>query len=51
MSLPVKCRIYINDDSSVTISSLFGDLIPFVTELGYIKTKNESEVKTNGIDV
>ena len=53
MSLTTKCRIYINDDGSVTVASLFGDLIPLVKDLGYINTnnKNESEVRKNGTDV
>jgi hypothetical protein len=48
--LAISSRIYIDDDSNVTISSLFGDLVPLAKQLGYIKTKNESEVKKNGID-
>jgi len=41
----------VDDDGSVTISSLFGELIPLVKELGYIKTKNESEVRKDGTDL
>jgi hypothetical protein len=46
LSLPISSRIYIDDDSSITITSLFGDLMPLVKDLGYISTnnKNESEV-------
>jgi hypothetical protein len=51
LSLPISSRIYINDDGSVTITSLFGDLIPLVKDLGYINNKNESEVRKNGTDV
>ena len=45
LSLATKCRIYIDDNESVTITSLWGDLVPLVKELGYISTKNESEVR------
>jgi hypothetical protein len=51
LSLPIKSRIFIDDDGSVTISSLFGDLMPLVKEPGYINTKNESEVRKNGTDI
>jgi hypothetical protein len=53
LSLPTASRIYIDDDGSLTISSLLGDLVPLVKELGYINTnnKNESEVRKNGTDV
>lgn len=49
LSLPISARIYVDDDSNVTISSLFGDLVPLAKELGYIK--NEGEVRKNGTDV
>ena len=39
MSLPIKSRIFIDADGNVTISSLFGDLMPLVKDLGYINTK------------
>ena len=44
--MAISTRIYIDDDGSVTITSLFGNLIPLVKDLGYINTnnKNESEV-------
>jgi len=46
LSLPISSRIYIDDDGSVTITSLWGDLVPLVKELGYItNNKNESEVR------
>jgi len=51
LSLPVTSRIYIDDDCSVTIASLWKELIPLVKELGYISTKNESEVRKNGTDI
>jgi len=41
--------MFINDNGNVTITSLFGDLLPLVKELGYIK--KESEVKENGTDI
>jgi hypothetical protein len=50
LSLPISARIFINGDGSVTITSLWGDLLPLVKELGYIKT-NEGEVRDNGTDV
>jgi len=49
--LLISVRIFIDADGTVIISSLFGELVPLVAELGYIKTKYEGEVRRNGTDV
>ena len=45
LSLPITSRIYIDDEGSVTIASLWKELIPLVKELGYINTNNKNESK------
>jgi hypothetical protein len=48
--LAISSRIYIDDDGSVTITSLWGDLIPLVKDLGYINTKMKARCD-NGTNV
>jgi len=46
--LLISVRIFVDDDGTVTITSLFGDLLPLVKDLGCI---NKSEVRKNGTDL